>query len=323
MKLQIEVGEKFATWVFCRSDLSLSGVPTFEAGSGLWFSAMGRLPFELDQWWRRQLGELVAGYLEKEQSVCFIAKERSITPRILDDDTRVLERRVRWFVYGLLISVGAPQCDLARLVSGGRSEEGFRLKLGTPDHFVRVGGMPRPSVDVADLERGARFASRVESMDRARESNPLLYWRVMSGLEAFVSATVAKLAHIKLHQFVRAIESLMPSTISGADDFARFCRQLCSASVTDLREMYQLRNMAEHHQFHGHALKNAGDWAKTANARLSQAENLCREMFKRFFADLLDFELHFRDEKSIKSFWRDPSIFQDAWGPPVDMGITT
>src|SRR5260370_22257558 len=157
MEFEIGAGEKFASWVFCRCDLRLpDGLVAREVGKGLWMSTGGVLPFKLDSWWRRQLGDIVADYLEKESSFCLTAKQPSKEPRIIDVEIAFLERRVWFFAWGVVLSVGPPQFDLARIVSGGRDEKGFRLKLGTPEHFVRSGGVPRPTAQVEDFVRAAR-----------------------------------------------------------------------------------------------------------------------------------------------------------------------
>jgi hypothetical protein len=324
MGFEIGAGEKFASWVFSRSDLRLpDGLSATEVAKGLWVSTGDELPFKLDAWWRRQLGDIVADNLESEFSFCLTAKQPSQSPRILDAEVSLLERRVDFFVWGVVLSVGAPHCELCRRVSGGKSEEGFRLKLGTPENFVRVGGLPRPTAQVEDFVRAARFAKRIESMEAERESDAQLYWRALSGLDAFETAVKSRLAHVKLHQFVRSIESFLPSKASGELTFSEYCKNLCPTNETELREMYRLRNVSEHHRPFFHAVGYIGDPAKTADRRLRQAEVLCRELFRRFFADLSDFEIHFRDNASLKRFWKDTPTLERAWCSKLALNETT
>src|ERR1035437_555620 len=319
MGFEIGIGEKFASWVFCRCDLRLpDGLSATEVGKGLWVSTGDELPFKLDTWWRRQLGDIVADYLEKEASFCLTAKQPSKDPTIVDAEIVFLERRVRFFAWGVVLSVGATQFDLARIVSGGRDEKGFRLKLGTPEHFVRSGGFPRPTSQIEDFFRAARFTERAQSMEAERESDAQLYWRALSGLDAFVTAVKSQLAHVKLHQFVRAIESFLPSKGSGERPFSKYCKNLCPTNETELKEIYRLRNMSEHHRPFVHAVGSA----ETADRRLRQADVLCRELFRRFFADLPDFQIHFRDNSSLKRFWEDTPVLERAWGPKLDLNAT-
>jgi hypothetical protein len=319
MGFEISVGEKFASWVFSRCDLRLPDGPSaMEVGGGLWVSTGDELPFKLDDWWRRQLGELVADNLEKEFSFCLTAKYPSENPRILDAEIAVLERKAWFFAWGLVLSVGAPQSDLARIVSGGRDEGGFRLKLGTPEHFVRSGGFPRPVALTEDFFQAGRFAQRAESMAAEREADVQLYWRALSGLDAFMTGVKSQLAHVKLHQFVRSIESFLPSKASGENPFSEYCKNLCPTNEMELREMYRLRSMSEHHRPFGHVVGSAG----TADLRLRQAEVLCRELFRRFFADLPDFQIHFRDNSSLKLFWEDTPLLERAWGAKLDLNLT-
>jgi hypothetical protein len=105
MGFEISVGEKFASWVFCRCDLRLSDGPSAtEVGRGLWVSTGDELPFKLNTWWRRQLGDIVANNLETESSFCLTAKQPSKDPRILDAEIVFLERRVWFFAWGVVLS---------------------------------------------------------------------------------------------------------------------------------------------------------------------------------------------------------------------------
>jgi len=322
MGLEIGVGEKFASWVFCRCDLRVpDGLSATDVGKGLWVSTGDELPFKLDIWWRSQLGDIVADHLEKESSFCLTAKQPSKDPRTTDAEIAFLERRVWFFAWGVVLSVGTPQFDLARVVSGGRDEKGFKLKLGTPEHFVRSGGFPRPTAQTEDFDRAARFTERAQSMEAERESDAQLYWRAFSGLDAFQTAVKSPLAHVKLHQFVRAIESFLPSKASGELAFSEYCKNLCPANEAELREMYRLRNLSEHHRPFAHAFERVSDPAKTADRRLRQAELLCRELFRRFFADLSEFRIHFRDDSSLKRFWKDTSTLERAWGAKLDLNV--
>lgn len=155
-----------------------------------------------------------------------------------------------------------------------------------------------------------------------RESDARLYWRAFSGLDAFKTAVKSRLAHVKLHQFVRAIESFLPSKASGERPFSEYCKNLCPKNETALGEMYRLRNMSEHHRPFAHAFGSGTEPAKTADRRLRQAEVLCRELFRRFFADLPDFQIHFRDDSSLERFWADTLTLESAWGAKLDLNAT-
>ena len=76
--------------------------------------------------------------------------------------------------------------------------------------------------------------------------------------------------------------------------------------------------MSEHHRPFAHAVGSA----ETADRRLRQAETLCRELFRRFFADLPAFQIHFRDNSSLKCFWEDTPMLDRAWGPKLDLNAT-
>jgi hypothetical protein len=78
---EIRPGEKFACLVF--SSFSLvrvdgPGVETF--GDGYWVSDEFpvKLPFPLDDWWRRQLGEFVVNQLEHRSNFVLLVRRPSV-----------------------------------------------------------------------------------------------------------------------------------------------------------------------------------------------------------------------------------------------------
>src|SRR5260370_16939793 len=74
MGLTIEQGEKFACVVFSGLNLALHEVPDpAEIGFGCWSSS--NLPFKLDTWWRRQLGDIVSDQLERLCTFVLLAKQ--------------------------------------------------------------------------------------------------------------------------------------------------------------------------------------------------------------------------------------------------------
>jgi hypothetical protein len=66
---------------------------------------------------------------------------------------------------------------------------------------------------------------------------------------AFIAGLRAELADVRLHQFVRAAESFLPSAAWGAAAFVEHARSFVSENpdpATLLMELYRLRNVAEH-----------------------------------------------------------------------------
>jgi len=319
MGFEIGVREKFASWVFSRCDLRLpDSPPVAEVGGGLWVSTGDELPFKLDDWWRRQLGELVADNVEKEFSFCLTAKCPSENPRILDAETAVVERRVGFFAWGLVLSVGVPQFDLARIVSGWRDQGGFRLKLGTPEHFVRSGGFPRPVALTEDFFQAGRFAQRAESMAAERKADVQLYWRAFSGLDAFMTGVKSQLAHVKLHQFVRAIESFLLSKASGEKHFSEYSKTCVLRTKWSLGRCTDCGTCPS-------IIARLGMWSDPPRRPISDCGR--RRYSAGSFSAVssqtyLTFRFIFAISSSVKLLWEDTPFLERAWGAKLDLNLT-
>src|SRR6185437_11317060 len=107
------------------------------------------------------------------------------------------------------------------------------------------------------------------------------------GLSAFRSAVFAPEGEVRLHQFVRTVESFLPPQVFGENAFAKHAERFLADSDSNklLREMYRLRNKSEHH-LHFEAAELSGSVPEaTANLRTHQAETLSRELFRRSFVE--------------------------------------
>lgn len=129
---------------------------------------------------------------------------------------------------------------------------------------------------------------------------------------------------VRLHQFVRAIESFLPPSAWGQDEFARRASILLRnpddpATGELLKEIYRLRNKAEHLEHFEEARLSGSIPEETATRRLRQAEALCRELYKRFFVDAPDFLTLYRDTGTIENLWSDHAIVRTKWGAPFDL----
>jgi hypothetical protein len=85
-------------------------------------------------------------------------------------------------------------------------------------------------------------------------------------MNALVAGRRAYAADVRLHQFVRAAEGLLPAEAWGRDAFVDHAVTLVSEApdpVPLLRDLYQLRNIAEHHGDLGRGLPNVGAGMRT------------------------------------------------------------
>lgn len=322
---EIRPGEKFACLVF--SSFSLvrvdgPGIETF--GDGYWVSDEFpvKLPFPLDDWWRRQLGEFVVNQLEHRSNFVLLVRRPSSQPRILNDENHFLKRRVEFLLWGLAISAGVPTFEFARLISGGVDKDGTRIGVGSLQPFRQSGGLGNPEAGADDLRNAVAFVERLEEILRQKQSDVKRYWRIVGGFEAFRHGVSSPNAEVRLHQFVRAIESFLPPSAWGQDEFAKRASILLRDPKTAnelLKEIYRLRNKAEHLEHFEEAKLSGEVPEEIANRRLRQAEVLCREYYKRFFIRGHDFLTVYCDTGTIEDFWSNPDTVRAKWSEPFDL----
>ncbi len=324
---EVQPGEKFACLVFSAFDLRrLNGPGTVALGNGCWLSdeVPARLPFPLDEWWRCQLGEFVIDQLERWSNFVLLVKQPSLRPKILDDENHLLSRRVEFLLWGLTMSAGVPTFGFDRLISGGVGNDGSRIGVGAMQPFYRSGGLGNPEAGADDLRRATSFVERIQEIFRQKQRDRKLYWRIASGFNALRLGVCSPDAEVRLHQFVRAIESFLPPSVWGQDDFARrvsiLMRSPDDPTTSELlKEIYRLRNKAEHHEHFEEAMLSGSVPEETANRRLRQAEALCRELYRRFFMGDPDFLTVYRDTGTIEDLWSDHAIVHAKWGTPFDL----
>ncbi|GEM_PF-2776790 len=324
-QFKVQAGEKFACAALPTTALEICDLPPNEPaclGHSCWASS--GLPFRLNDRWKLQLGEFEANWLERGKKFVFTTKMPSAEPEILNEqDTRLLER-LNLLLWGIAIVAGVPSIEFGSILSGGRTAQDALLRRVAPiESFYRTPGTSIPSTTVSELRSAARFVERFEKIVQRRQREQRSYWRPVSGLYAFVAAMKAPQAEIRLHQFVRAIESFLSPSVFGAKKFCKYaCKFLRDAprAQTTLRQMYDLRSAAEHHRlFDTRTLRGIQTPEKVAMQRARQAEAFARELYRRFFAEQEDYLEYFKDDKSLNTLWSDADKLATVWGEPFDI----
>jgi hypothetical protein len=88
-----------------------------------------------------------------------------------------------------------------------------------------------------------------------------------------------------------------------------------STSIGALKELYRLRNKAEHHEYFEDAGLLAPIQEEAAWFRTWQAEVLCLELYRRLFTKSSAFLNAYLDSAAIESFWANGAV-QTEWGAP-------
>lgn len=184
---------------------------------------------------------------------------------------------------------------------------------------------PNGSVGLDDFSFASSFTKTFEFIYEERDKNPDsdIYFRTISGFITLFQALRESLPHEKLLGFERAIEAFLPT---GCDKENEFTKKLVShVTGTDpldsneivIKEIFQLRGNAVHHSWGARKISPG-----KASDRLSQAQELCKEMYRRFFDPAKDIiKTHYRNVSDIKKLWKDPSIINSTIGNPIRLPL--
>lgn len=289
---------------------------------GYWLSKT--LPFPLDKRCQEQLGEHTTRKL-KSANLVLMAKTARIDDAGSPTDPNATPRRVTYLQYGLGVWAGVQRYDEAILITGVHGGDYTSMVEGARQHLFHGSfkmllhpASPLTEGDtVIDMERlqsSAKFAGRLERITSDHTADATRFWRVVSGVAAFLSACRSYTYEVRIHQYVRAIESFLPKSVFGHKKFAEKAGLLCcpDQNTTDaLDQMYKLRSKAEHHEH----FEEAGICDnKVARLRALQAEALCVELYKRLFTKSDFFFSLYQNNQTIDDFWSDDSKVKKEWG---------
>jgi|GEM_PF-6242075 len=266
-------------------------------------------------------------------------------------DGREERLKVTYFQAGLAVWLGIPEFNEAVLLIGMRDKNrthllpvalrpGFQGSVSQlwsnsagleQDVRQRLDGVVSRTVESRQwslAERiglAAEFARRLKQIIDSHEGDyengrkPPRYWRVNSGVVAFLEACRSPLHHVRIHQYVRAVESFLPPKAWGETKFANTIGILCESGVIEsLKEIYRLRNKTEHHEYFEDAELSGSVPEETAWLRVWQAEVLCLELYRRFFTQSGDFLSAYSDSSSIENVWAENAAASE-WGAPLHL----
>ncbi len=311
-------------------------------------------PFAVDDEINRQLGGFVVEKLNGSEVILTVKR---CAPQLyhLVKDGKEERHRVTYFQSGLAVWLGIPEFDEAVLLISRRDQNrthvlplalrpGFQGSVSqlwsrstnlVQEDRQRLAGVVSRTLETRQWSLAERigvaveFARRLKQIidwhegDYARNCKPPRYWRVNSGVAAFLEACRSRLCHVRIHQYVRAIESFLPPTAWGKKQFADKMGILCGSDqqgIEALKEIYCLRSKAEHHEYFEDAQLSGSVPEQTAWLRAWQAEVLCLKLYRRLFTKSGVFLKAYSDSDSIKTFWANGvASVQTEWGAPLHL----
>jgi hypothetical protein len=199
-------------------------------------------PFEIDEWWQRQLGELEIAEVDK-CSLFLIAFSDDLSINVLD-----LTKLVN-FHYLSLILQGVGYSVQGVTLSGENSAKGMRVSgMGVLEDYHRPPKMIPAFIAAEHLNATACIVGGLYSLFPYIESDN--YLRLRKGLNAFIDGVKHAQYHSRLHQFVRSIDGVIkPKKGEGTNKFKYRCGFFAGRTpqhVELLEDLYELRSAAEH-----------------------------------------------------------------------------
>gem|GEM_PF-3508125 len=284
----------------------------------LW--AISRAPFDIDQGWQKWLGLRADTF--RDSNLFLLATAPSQTPAVLDAEHQALERSVR-LLYVALTVIGLRPSQAGLIIQGVRLPEPRGFEIQSVSETSRIFGLarrPSVSLDERSFVTAAQMATSIEKLN-AREERP----RLLKGLRSLVSGLETNYGEERLHAFVRALDAVVKLPPGkGMAEFAARCITFAgrnTATEKTLRELYRLRNAAEHVNDFKAVLSDyiAPERESVALQRVLQSEVLASTVYTRILSSDRLTE-RFSDNAWLDELWSRPADQRDElWNGTVDI----
>jgi len=275
------------------------------------------LPHKALESWRDDIGR----FREEQLQTCSLflwAFHESRNPDVLDEENEVLSDEVYRLYLGLMLAVPYFSGGPLTLLTGSNADGTARVRsMSSFDRSHHTLGAPEADISMPRLRTAARLAAAF----RAHESLPGSE-RMERSFRAFREASESPYIDTRLHQFVRAAETLVAPP-DGATFTNRLARVCAGNSRPALKEIYTLRSAIEH--LHGPYERMPASLSKRQRRwrllmRTLQIEALSRYMLVNY---LTTPELwpQFSTLRGVKLFWTQPNReLKKHW--PSRLGLT-
>ncbi len=296
--------------------MSSLGPAPLGIGEGCWL--LEKLPGEVDEFWKRNLGDLTAKSISESTLVVLLARTWYPGEYAASEPFKLMRRLQHLISLACFGSVPKAQAGYYCLGHSGRLEQ-FQ-------EWPRYVATPRvyfPTLRKEVFEFAARHVNLVGDVMRPHDD----FYRVRMGLLAMDALMRADYAAQRLHLAIRSLDGLLATRQGrGERDFIHRGQYLIGKREEHrslLKALYRLRGHVEH-------LKNPVDLVKREEPttddpvresfRLSfQAELIASHAWHRF----LDNEALlrcFENDDEIQAFWDGPNeSLHKAWGDPLDI----
>lgn len=220
-----------------------------------------------------------------------------------------------------LILQGVPWHDGGYFLHGAHRDGELQIRGWNPvERYSRTHDLEFV-VGLAEIRRAIALADCIRTLEAAGDSI-----RLQRGIHALLRANKESNAvGDRLHQLVRALESVMPRIGSGKRDFASRGQTFAvtgTPTAEALRELYDLRSHVEHLNVPTDALPPGGtgdERRETVNRRTRQIDVLVRTVLLRVL-ETPGLLAEFRTDATIDAFWQRPDAQRiGLWGNQIDI----
>lgn len=318
MPFTIPANHKFACVALENIGVDRSLRDPIDLGSGTFL--LFEPPFPLDEVWRGWLGSLRAENLERT-NLTLIAHAPSAVPGVLDGENEQLRQSVLRICYGLFL-MDVFHLDGGLIMSGAKVDGAINIRqVAQLEPLYRPNGVRITRLDRTSLLTAARVADGMGTV----HSGAGHHVRLRKGFHAWLRGLMEFHGDERLHQFIRAVEAVVKAPKGrGTKMFAHRCQLFAGNSahaVLVLRQLYELRNSAEHHNLLDAVLPNCVGAAleRMTLRRAYQAQVLASDIYRRIFLDP-QLQQHFSTDANIDGFWGMPLAQQvQSWGATLDL----
>ncbi len=256
-------------------------------------------PFPLGGVWTEWLGSLQIEQLERSNMV-LIAHRLSAAPGVLDGENAALRQQVLSLCYAMFL-IEVFHYDSGLVFTGADVDGAPNVRqVSRLERFYRPNRVTIARLSHANLMSAARVAAGMQTVHSGTGQS----LRLRSGFHAWVRGMMEYQGDERLHQFIRSVEAVvMPPKGNGTAIFAHRCQLFAGTSAPVqplLKELYKLRNAAEHHNLFTQVLAPypAAQHERIALERTYQSQALASDVYRRIFLDAA-LQAHFATDAAI------------------------
>ena len=283
--------------------------------------AQSFLPFEIDDFWIRELGNIQCESIRNSNFFLCSYSEDGV-------NANILKSPLHNYHHALLIMGrgynGLPFGSSGAVIGGTYSKES-KGQVGSIGNMLIHYRPPKviiPNIVPSDFADASKIVDGIEAIyaDRAKDS----FLRLRKGFSAYIAATQETEAYKRPHQFVRAIEAVVKPKLWGGKNFKFRCTMFGGRTSEDeeiIGDLYEMRSAAEHFE----PLKNKLTRFPTHEQneiilhRVFQVELIARHVYRKLLSDV-EYYSKFESDDMIDALWSQlPRDLIKFWGNPIDL----